>query len=99
MPIVEFLANEFGPAKSVEVSQATELVDVCDEALAPIPFSCRSASCATCQIEVLDGAELLEDPDAIERELLEILNAPANHRLACQVKVRPGKGTVRVKPA
>jgi ferredoxin len=99
VPIVEFLANALGPAKTVEVSEAAELVDLCDEALAPIPFSCRSASCATCQIEVVDGAELLESPDDLERELLEILNAPANHRLACQVKVRPGKGTVRVRPA
>ena len=38
------------------------LVDFCDELRAPIPFSCRSASCGTCRMEILEGTELLEPP-------------------------------------
>jgi 2Fe-2S ferredoxin len=99
VPTIEFVANEFGPAKKVEAPGGDELLDLCDAVLAPIPFSCRSASCATCQIEVMAGQELLEAPEEAEQELLEILGAPENHRLACQVKVRAGAGVVRIKPA
>jgi hypothetical protein len=42
VPTVVFLANVLGPEKRVELSEATDLVDVCDNVLAPIPFSCRS---------------------------------------------------------
>lgn len=76
----------------------TPLVDIADEVLAPIPFSCRSATCATCQVEVTEGAELLRPPDDDERELLELLNSPTTVRLACQAVVCPGNGVVRVKP-
>jgi 2Fe-2S ferredoxin len=94
-----FLANEFGPAKEYDAPAGGELLDMCDEVRAPIPFSCRSASCATCQIEVVEGRELLENPEAVEQELLEILGAPEDHRLACQVRVRAAEGVVRIKPA
>jgi ferredoxin len=99
VPTIEFVENPLGAAKLAWVSEQAELVDVCDEVLAPIPFSCRSASCATCQIEVLEGLHLLEAPDAPEQELLEILQAPRNHRLACQVRVKCGEGKIRVRPS
>jgi ferredoxin len=97
--IVEFVASALGRAKTVEVSEQRELVDICDDVLAPVPFSCRSASCATCEIEILEGQELLDEPEPLERELLDIIQAPPNHRLACQVKVKPGNGTIRVRAA
>jgi 2Fe-2S ferredoxin len=80
------------------VPEGAELVDVADEVRLPIPFSCRSASCATCLIEVVEGAELLAEPNPDERGLLEILGAPAEQRLACQVRVLPGAGRVVVRP-
>jgi 2Fe-2S ferredoxin len=93
-----FLANVLGPEKRVELSESADLVDICDDVLAPIAFSCRSATCATCHIEVLEGEELLEPASADERELLGLVDGPPNSRLACQVRVKPGAGTVRVKP-
>ena len=99
MPRIEFLANEFGPAKAYDAPAGGQLLDMCDEVRAPIPFSCRSASCATCQVEVVEGLELLESAEPVEQELLEILGAPEDHRLACQVKVKAEHGVVRIKPA
>ena len=99
MPRIEFLGNEFGAGKVTESPGGAELVDVCDAVLAPIPFSCRSASCATCQIEVVEGMELLETPEDMERELLDVICAPPNHRLACQVRIKAGEGLIRVKAA
>jgi ferredoxin len=98
VPTVVFLANVLGPEKRVELSEATDLVDVCDHVLAPIPFSCRSATCATCHIQVLEGEDLLEPAEPDERELLGLVDGPPGSRLACQVRVKSGAGIVRVKP-
>ena len=98
MPTIEFLENEAGAAKTVEVAEGGHLVDICDHHVAPVPFSCRSACCATCQIEVVEGAHLLEAPEGDERDLLDVLAGPDNVRLACQAKVRGEPGVIRIKP-
>ena len=98
MPTIEFLENQIGRGKVVEAPQGGELVDLCDYHRAPVPFSCRSASCATCQIEVLKGEDLLEAPLAAELELLEILGGPPKMRLACQARVKPGPGCIQIRP-
>ncbi len=92
------MKSSVGSAKTADVPEGGHLVDACDHHLAPIPFSCRSASCATCQIEVLAGADLLEPPGDDELNLLEVLAAPSNVRLACQACVKPGPGVLRIKP-
>ncbi len=96
MATVVFTANRFGAEKSVDVPEGGDIVDICDEHFCPIPFSCRSASCGTCQIDVLDGEHLLEPPNEAESELLPLLGGRG--RLACQVKVKPNvEGTVRIR--
>jgi ferredoxin len=97
VPKIEFLGNSIGPAKVVEVEAGGELVDICDHYFAPIPFSCRSASCGTCHIEVLDGEDLLEPPEEPEAELLEILGNDGSSRLACQAHVKKGPGLIRIR--
>ncbi|MGE0328648.1 MAG: 2Fe-2S iron-sulfur cluster-binding protein [Polyangiaceae bacterium] len=98
MPKVEFQGVGMAREKHVDAPDGGELVDLCDQVLAPIPFSCRSASCGTCQVEVLVGMECFEEPNDEERELLEILDGPENSRLACQARVKPGPGLIRLKP-
>ena len=95
MPTIELVASAAGPA--VRVEAAGRLLDVCDDARAPVEFSCRGATCGTCRIAVLDGAALLEPPGAEESELLRTLAAPPGQRLACQAVVRPGPGLVRLR--
>jgi ferredoxin len=97
VPRIEFLASPAGGAKVVEEPQGGALLDLCDKHLAPIPFSCRSATCATCQIEVLEGGELLEAPEVLEQDLLDIVGGPTNSRLACQAVVKPGPGLIRLR--
>lgn len=76
------------------------LVDLCDEKSAPVPFSCRSASCGTCRVAVLAGAELLEPPRDDELEVLDVFgDDPGATRLACQARLKAGPGLVRVRPA
>jgi len=97
VPKIEFLGNSIGPAKTVDVESGGELVDICDHSFAPIPFSCRSASCGTCHIEIVEGEELLFPPEEQEEELLDILGGEGNTRLACQARVKPGPGLLRIR--
>ena len=97
VPTIEFLGNGFGATKTVEVPEGGALVDIADEHFAPIPFSCRSASCGTCHTEVLVGAELFEKPELAEQELLDLLGGKGRSRLACQAVLKPGPGLVRLR--
>lgn len=97
MPKIEFLGNSIGPAKIVDVESGGELVDICDHSFAPVPFSCRSASCGTCHIEILAGGELLAPPEEQEAELLDILGGDPDARLACQARVKAGPGLIRIR--
>ena len=98
--VVVFESVESGAATvEAEAPPGTRLVDLCDERGAPVPFSCRSASCGTCRIDVLEGAELLEPPRDEELDVLDIFgDDPARRRLACQAQVRAESGRIRVRP-
>jgi ferredoxin len=97
VPRIEFLSSPAGSAREADAPSGGPLLDICDEALAPIPFSCRSASCATCHIEVLEGGALLEPPDDAEQDLLDVVGGPEGSRLACQAIVKPGPGLIRIR--
>jgi 2Fe-2S ferredoxin len=97
VPVVVIEPKRGGTAASVEadVPDGGALVDVCDELRAPVPFSCKSANCGTCRVEVLEGAEELAPPSKEEQELLAILRAPAQVRLACRAQIKPGRPGLR----
>src|SRR5882672_7036696 len=97
MPTVHFEGNIFGLDLVVEVPDGGALVDVCDKTVAPVPFSCRGATCGTCRVEVLQGADLFETPEPQEAELLEILGDTSHFRLACQAKLRKASGIVKLR--
>jgi ferredoxin len=80
------------------VEAGSAVIDACDQHAAPIPFCCRSAACGTCRVEVLEGAEHLQPPAQDELELLYAFDAdPARTRLACQLRLRPGRARVRLR--
>jgi ferredoxin len=88
------------PPVEVVAPNGGRLIDVCDEEHAPVPFSCRSASCGTCRIVVVEGEALLDKPLAEELEvLLAFGDDLRTHRLACQARLAPGPGRVRVRRA
>jgi adenylate cyclase len=97
MATIEFAPSQWGEGVSVERPEGGALIDICDDARAPVAFSCRSASCGTCRVEVQEGAELLEPALREERDVLEIFAAPPSHRLACQARVRGGPGRVLLR--
>jgi ferredoxin len=99
MPTIVFEGNALGPTLRVDEPDGGALVDICDDHTAPIPFSCRGASCSTCRVEVLEGVSLFEAPGEAERDLLEVLGAGPTERLACSARLRAGEGLVRLRVA
>jgi 2Fe-2S ferredoxin len=88
-------------AKTLEVDapEGGSLADLCDEHGASIPFSCRSASCGTCRIDVLEGADLLEPPKDDELDVLDIFaDDSSRRRLTCQAQLLARHGVVRIRP-
>jgi ferredoxin len=99
MPRITF-EDPAGEPIVVDAPDGGALVDLCDTHATAVPFSCRSASCATCRIQILEGAELLSEAGDEELAVLDVFGVdPKTQRLACQAKLLPGPGTVRVRPA
>jgi ferredoxin len=99
MPTVSFEGNLFGEDCIAEAPDGGPLVDLCDAATAPVPFSCRSATCGTCRVEILEGEALFEPREPAEDDLLAIFGDPTHFRLACQAKLKKGPGLVRLRIA
>jgi 2Fe-2S ferredoxin len=90
--------SSHGRIVEIDAPAGAALVDMCDLHNAPIPFSCRSASCGTCRVHVLEGADQLLPPAQDELDLLDVFNmAPPHIRLTCQAKLAPGATRVHVK--
>jgi ferredoxin len=99
MPTVQFEGNFFGDEAEIDVPNGGALVDICDSIEAPVPFSCRAATCGTCRVEVVTGLTLFEPPNPDELGLLSALGDAANIRLACQAKLKPAPGLVVLRIA
>jgi ferredoxin len=96
---VEFESAERHVVTTGEAEPFARLIDVCDESRAPVEFSCRSGTCGTCRIEVLEGEDLLREPSSDEEETLMAFDAPPTHRLACRARFRVAEGLLRVRSA
>lgn len=79
----------FEPAGvEVSVEPGTRLVDVTDEhPETEVPFSCRSANCGTCRVEVVEGEAAMAPPEEDEQEVLDIFGNEPRVRLCCQMKL------------
>ncbi len=71
-----------------ELPDGAEIAETCENS--GIPFSCNSGVCGTCQIEILEGSENLNE---LNREELD-LGMDRNNRLSCQCKIL--NGTVKI---
>jgi ferredoxin len=63
------------------------LLDLAERGLIGVESSCRSASCGTCLVRVIEGAQHLSPLRPRERDLLEALADAATHRLGCQARL------------
>lgn len=84
---------------TIDAKDGGQLVDLCDENPTPVPFSCRSASCGTCRVDVLEGMDQLMAPEDEELDILDVFgDDPKKRRLACQAKMKAGLGLLRIRP-
>jgi ferredoxin len=84
MPVrVHFLLEDL----LVEAPAGTPLQKIADAAGADITFGCRTGSCGTCRVRVVEGLAHCSEPAPEERDFLKGLDAPPDQRLACQVAV------------
>lgn len=72
----------------VEAPAGTSLQRIADAAGADITFGCRTGSCGTCRVHVVEGLSHCSEMGPEERDFLGGLDAPADQRLACQVIVQ-----------
>jgi ferredoxin len=94
MPAVRFVGPNGSADVEVDVPEGGRLLDVCDDAAAPVPFSCRGASCGTCRVEVIEGLDRLEPASEDELEVLAMFRDPPTRRLACQARLVAGRALV-----
>jgi ferredoxin len=71
----------------VRAPAGTPLQEIADHAGADLTFGCRTGSCGTCRVRVVRGFEHASPPGPEERDFLATLDAPPDHRLACQMCV------------
>jgi ferredoxin len=71
----------------VEAPAGTSLQAIADAAGADITFGCRTGSCGTCRVRVVEGLSNCSEAGPEERDFLQGLDAPPDQRLACQVCV------------
>jgi ferredoxin len=95
MPTIVF-EPPLGESLRVESEGDEDLLDVCDEVVAPIVFSCRSTTCGTCAVRVTEGEDLLDPPGPREAQLMEALHTDGQ-RFACAMHVRSGNGLLRLR--
>lgn len=76
-------------------SPGQALLDAAHAGGVDLPFGCHVGTCGACAIAVLEGAEHLDPPDAIERDALERYRMAPNERLACRATTR---GPLTIRP-
>ena len=72
----------------VTITPTARLVDVTDDfPRAEVPYSCRSASCGTCRVRVMEGMDGLAPPEDDEQDVLDIFGNEEDVRLCCQISL------------
>src|SRR2546423_927388 len=90
--VVREVAREVASGAATDKRPWHELDTRCTVNEGPIPVQCRSASCGTCWVGVLGGAEKLSETDWRERKMMplfgyiETSEARPLIRLSCQAK-------------
>lgn len=83
-------------ALTVNVPSGTRIIEISEKIGAGITYGCREGECGTCLTHVVEGAEGLSEPSALETRVLKENLAGRHDRLACQCQVL--SGDVKVRP-
>lgn len=93
MPSIVF--KESG--KRVEIARGTSILDAAMDHGVPLYHTCGgNASCSTCRVAVVQGAENLSPVESAESQVLEAFDLKPPFRLGCQAEVLRGEVTVEI---
>ncbi|SNX67695.1 ferredoxin [Cereibacter ovatus] len=81
---------------TVNVPPGTRIIEMSEKVGSGITYGCREGECGTCMTHVIEGAEHLSEPTALEQRVLAENLAGKDDRLACQCRVL--SGAVKVRP-
>jgi len=74
-----------GESFEVEGEQGDTLAYISSNSAHPIETGCNDSTCATCRVEVIEGAESLAPMSEHEAKTLKENNIPDGYRLGCLV--------------
>jgi 2Fe-2S ferredoxin len=82
---------------TVEVDRWTSVLDAALDHKVPIYHTCGgNASCSTCRVVVLKGAENLSGTEPAESQVLDAFDLKPPYRLGCQAQVLKGEVEVEI---
>jgi ferredoxin len=84
-----------GEEQTCQTALGSSLLGASGNLKRPIASGCADSTCATCRVEVLEGADNLSAPHPRERATLKQNGQPTNLRLSCMTTL--DRGTVKVK--
>ena len=80
-----------------EVDRWTSVLDAALDCKVPIYHTCGgNASCSTCRVLVLKGAENLSEIETAEAQVLDAFDLKPPYRLGCQAQVLKGEVEVEI---
>ncbi len=77
---------------TVDVPDGSLLAEI--DGKASVLFACKSGTCGSCLVKVVEGMNNLEAPNDIEAVGLQAFGSDPAHRLMCQAKIKKGSITV-----
>ena len=81
----------------LEIPQGLSVLEAALEHRVPLYHTCGgNASCSTCRVRVLKGAENLSPVEDAESQVLDAFDLKAPHRLGCQALVMQGEVEVEI---
>ncbi len=82
------MAKLFIDDEEYDLPDGSSIAAICENA--GIPFCCNSGVCGTCKVEILEGAENLDELTEEEKDL----GMDLNNRLSCRCRIK--SGTVKI---
>ncbi len=82
MPVA--LLKKDGKTLSFTINSGDVILEALEKQNYLLPRGCLSGTCGICKIRILEGAENIERPDALEAVTLE--NAEKDIRLSCRAR-------------
>lgn len=83
MALIYFVTEDL----EVDVEEGVSLLEIAQEVDCDITFGCRSGSCGTCRVRVVEGKGKLSPALTEEIDFLKGFGAHPDERLGCQLKI------------